>query len=297
VLCCISRETAEALTAALEREAGLTSSLADLRGEVEAWDAREAALRSERAHLESRVRELETANQGLAASIGEATAPLLRQIESLTRMAEAQQEAARDIESRAGARVTEFQQRLAAAEEREQAALARCEAAEVAARDAERAASSAAAAASRAEASMVTERDARQALDADARRLRKGLQQALAEAEARASELQQVREQVWEAEERVRTLEAEAAQHQLEVVASSEPAATKETTAERRGVLPSSQPGAATQALHRDAGTPENVEAPQPPSSDPYEDEMDALVRSMSSSGGDLRSIGGGSIF
>jgi len=119
------KEASEGLAAALEREAALTQALNETRFAMEeaatiAAD-RENYLRDESVSLERRLRELEAANHALqlgGSGAGDAAAAgssLLRQLESVTAAAFAQQQAADETENRLAAQIAELRRQVSAA--------------------------------------------------------------------------------------------------------------------------------------------------------------------------------------
>lgn len=111
------KETNEALAGALEREAALAETLAEVQNALEeataAAEDRAAALRDEAASLEKRLRELESVNHGLQSGTSDASGSLLRQLEAMAAAAAVQQQAAEDNERRLTAQVVQLRRDIA----------------------------------------------------------------------------------------------------------------------------------------------------------------------------------------
>ncbi|GAB4819793.1 hypothetical protein N2152v2_006839 [Parachlorella kessleri] len=207
-----ARESAEALAAAIDREAGLTHNIAQLRAQLEEWEEREADWRGETSALESRVRDLEAVSQALQANTTDATRPLLRQIESLAAAASHQQAAARETEQRLSQRVKQAEAQLAGASEAQRAAMARAEAAEDAAAAARDAAHAAAASVADVKARCEAEQARCAALQQQVGQLEEALRvRSESTSQLLAAKEAEVQERLWDAEEQLRSIAAQKA--------------------------------------------------------------------------------------
>ena len=289
------KEASEALAAALDREVALTQALNETRMAMEEAASvaadRESELRDEALSLERRVRELEAANHALQigdgavgayGAHGEAATSgslLLRQLESMAAAAAMQQQAAEEAETRLAAQVTDLCRQLTAAADAEKKAtntINNLQEEVVAVRTAY-------------ESSKATLIEAQQELSYHQQRCNE-LETELAQAQgkllqvsaslerhtlAAAAERQKLQESLWEAEEALRTevsdrkeLEKQLAQKLKEI----------ETAAGGDG---SGGGGKITETATAENGAMYKIDN-DILVEDKIEDEMDAVVRSMS---------------
>ena len=269
------------------------------------WADREAELRGEAADLEQRLRQAEGAAQALQSGAGDATRPLLRQIESMAAAAAQQQAVARETEQQLRQQLRAAQQQSAGtaeaqrrAEERAaelQAAAAAAEQAAAAARDA------AAAAAQRHSEEQARCQQLQGELAAADKQQRDAAAAAAKQLREQEQEVQHLQEQVWEAQEQLRSLAAERAT--LQKRAGPEQGSTPAGTLRQQpGGGGAASLGAGRQHSHgslhaagaREAAPANGTLGPGAVESD---DEMDALVKSMTSlaptSSGTLAAAGG----
>ncbi|EIE21880.1 hypothetical protein COCSUDRAFT_47970 [Coccomyxa subellipsoidea C-169] len=212
-----ARNGAAHVACAVERETALSANLADLRAEYEAassaWFTREEGLRREIARLEDRIHDLEEEKGELVASTSDNTRPLIRQIESMAASSAAQQAAHAAAERQLVERLREAEEAARAATDSERTLkgrLATAEAALAAAKSGLEASTSQAAelrarleAEKKRSAGLATERDnAEERLGAAKRREEAVRQKA-------DSDRREAQERAWEAEGRVRNLEAD----------------------------------------------------------------------------------------
>ncbi|BDA46997.1 probable TATA element modulatory factor [Coccomyxa sp. Obi] len=212
-----ARSGAAHVASAVERETALSANLADLRAEYEAaslaWFTREEGLRREISRLENRIHDLEDEKVELVASTSENTRPLSRQVESMAASLAAQQAAHAATERQLMQRLREAEEAARAAVESERNLKGRLATSEAALAAAKTGLESATAQASelraqldaekRRSAGLATERDNAEERLAAARRREEAARQKA------DSDRQEAQERCWEAEGRVRSLEAD----------------------------------------------------------------------------------------
>lgn len=207
----------EQLQSAVQREAALTESLQAVRDILarsqDEWDAKENNLQRELSRLQDALREAEAARDEQHYKGSEATKPLLKQIEAMAAQQAAREQAQVALERSLTIRVKELEESLGAAAEAERNARRRASASEAAVSASKSAAEAAVLAAAEVRAKLDSEAKKSLALQAEKESLRQQLEVAgkdfLAERTKFEAAQKELREQLWEAEQRVRNLSAE----------------------------------------------------------------------------------------
>ncbi|KAF5832649.1 hypothetical protein DUNSADRAFT_11394 [Dunaliella salina] len=208
---------AQISAAAQEREASLVATIAELQGALGAAENeaanREDMLRRQAHRLEEHIRQLEGEKEELAASAGDASKPLLRQIQSMAASAAAAQEAADAAEASLLQRLRVAEGAAATAAAAERIAASRAAATEASVASAREAAAAAVAEVSELQGHLEREKRGARALAAERGAAEERLSATQARLERARSEAEAMKrdltERLWDAEQRARNLQKE----------------------------------------------------------------------------------------